>query len=872
MNENQSLHHYKLYDLSEDLISQICDYFFAKPLVICYPFPALSCISCSDYTSLISLVHTNRKLRDLVRNNTDLWSRCLFRFPCFLDCNLKLCKKLVMRCDENYANLKLPTFESYSKQKVDYYMGEVSYCPPIDDDSTLETIKEGKVPSTSTFIAQEKKNKIHHYSSCELELLDSYSEFVNVLCDTDSMDIYFEGFNPLPLELHKRKETHLTIGRYHEKFPHIRCASFRSQSNYVDCNYWFNSEIDFEKKNWWHEMEGIVVSYSSFFSLQDVLKRNLISKFTSEKKNEMKRVNMSINLGEGKSNVLLKNISNFVQSCPNIQVTTTVFAIETQCFSVLYQYLKRVSVTLKSAPEETIVLKDISLPHLKWLDFHGKYQEELNPTMQTLKLHHIKFDNVDAPILSYFELEHFELSVENQKLFPKLQTLELKYSKFRKDFLIDKHYDSLENLNVRSCVEDYNQKLDLYFDSKFHKLEVLKVSEARNIQALDLPKLDDVDISSSLSFHAKDCKLDRCNFNSVTESINIEQSSHPISTSFYMYRNPQFLSLSSPSCKSLSIFILQITDQSICEINVGEINHFSVQIHSISLLTINDPNNFLIFPYSSNIDNLDLSISNSNKNLLDLLVNNLKQVSTIRKIKFSNMSSDIWNQILSSISGKAQEYEVVEYINSDGLYMYCTRKLSNLSCEQTSNVTEKVNAILSNPGLMIASLTVYPEMKIPPPVESATLNSLTIMTNGNQKLINFPIDLQKLSNLETLNISQQTIFSNNATCILKSLTISSSQTVELDMALLPLLTNLKIETCYNLKLHYTKEIDNSKLNLIHINLIDTFNVEFPCWSLSSVKELCITKIKKTTLNTLIDSTRAKCLKVKMIHLPDKHVK
>ena len=91
-----------LTDLPEEVLATIFTNFMEKPHCICCPFPSLSCISCSDYTSLISLLHTSKKLREMIRNNNYLWSRCLFSLPCFLNVNLRPCQKIIslslMRC------------------------------------------------------------------------------------------------------------------------------------------------------------------------------------------------------------------------------------------------------------------------------------------------------------------------------------------------------------------------------------------------------------------------------------------------------------------------------------------------------------------------------------------------------------------------------------------------------------------------------------------------------------------------------------------------------------------------------------------------------------------------------------------------------
>ncbi|KAG2393484.1 hypothetical protein C9374_007015 [Naegleria lovaniensis] len=866
-----------LHDLPDEVISKICSYFFAQPLCISYPFPALSCISCSDFTSLISLIHTNRKLRDLIRNNVDLWSQCLFRYPCFFNNNLKMLKHIMIRCDQEFANLEVPSFEQCkANDSFDTYKRDSS---KIDDEKAFNYVLGKSMNEEGSDTTCH-----HHHYSCESQLLDFYADFVNVFCETQNMDIHFEGIIPLPEMLYKHSPpSDFMLKKYCERFSNIQYLTFTDHRDRVDCDYWFNREMGYSKKLWWYHLQGILVSYYEFRALQSASflkpKHSWISRLKPKKQSALKYLQHSISLGVGKSHVLLKELQDFERDHPNIKITSTIFGSDVQCFSVLSNYLKRVTLTLKEAREEPITLKNIKLSNLSWLDIH--YEPKTCPLLQ------IVFEDVNAPILDRLSSKQCNLTVvmtSADTYFPTLHSLILQQCKFSKPFWIDAHCDSLETLDLTFDSSNNTDLLDYYFNNSFKNLREVTIDYgSRTVELSDVHTLKRVRVRGVDVFEATNCGKADFNFHSMRKRISIHQKHLE---DIYINALPEcIITISAQECSTL---VLQ--QHSSSGITLSHLQH-SMNIEKISKLTmymtisneLDQEITLSLMPNASVIEKLDWSCYTSgSQDNLSLLLKFIQRFNFLKKLRLSNSHFNMLNNLIERLKTFDLPYliEEIEYDGSswfNGSSCYYTLNIPFSKDMQPLQTENSIASILSHPFLVrndfmrgVNDQTSH--------ISSSSLKNLNIYGSSDDPLFFTSSELPKLQfgdlpSLQTLKISQLKILDDLPTMnVLKELTISKCQQVKIDLSSFPFLHQFSAENCRNLSICCLDVNYGSKLKFMKIKNILELHVQLIAPEmLQQVRELVIVKIQSTTSNSIINVSKMSPPFLAILHLHETNI-
>ncbi|KAF0983911.1 hypothetical protein FDP41_007826 [Naegleria fowleri] len=866
-----------LYNLPDEVISKICSYFFAKPLCISYPFPALSCISCSDFTSLISLIHTNRKLRDLIRNNVDLWSQCLFRYPCFFNNNLKMLKHMMIKCEKKFSNLQVPSFEkcktieSFDTFKRDNYIS--------DDDKDFNYVI-GKTKKDEDSDTDTKTCQDHHYCACESQFLDYYADFVNVFCNTQNIDIHFEGIVPLPELLYKTSPpSDFMLKKYCERFPNIQYLTFTDHRERVECNYWFHREMNFSKNLWWYNLQGILVGYYEFRALKSAsfLKpnQNWLPLFKPKKESALKYLQHSISLGNGKSHILLKELQDFERDHPNIKVTSTVFGSDIQCFSVIYNYLKRVSLTIGDVTEEVCSLKNIKLLNLSWLDIIYKPNTSVSPLQ-------IVFDNVNAPMLERFNCEQCSLTVIDTQCFPRLNSLTLHQCKFSKQFWIDSHCDSLEKLNLHfdSGVTELS---DYYFNKCFKNFEELTIENgAKIIELCDIHTLKHVRVTGVDVFDANNCGKSEFDFQKVKLRTSISQQH--IDKIYLCSSQECVITISATECEQLNLsYYVSSTSSSsnIHSVNIEKISTLMINMNTRNHSDIETA--FSMIPSSSVVENLEWSCYNSSsKDSVSLLLECLQRFKSLRNLKLSNSNFKILHNLIEQLKTLCLPYHIenIEYSgsfwsNGSSCYFSLSIPFSNEMQSLLTHNDDSISSIMNHPYLIKNDFMrgVYDqECHI---ITSASLKNLNVYGSGNepQYFTELPqIQFGDLPNLQTLKLAHLKVVERlPAMNLLTELKISKCQEVSINLSAFPSLRQCIIENCKNLSISC---IDNykSKLKFLQIKNIQELNAQLSAPEmLQPVRELVIIKIKTITSNSIINVSNMRPPFLAVLHLDEKNI-
>ena len=897
----------RLDQVPEEIITSICSYFFAEPLLIVPPYPPLSCITCSDYKTIISLLHVNSKLRNLIRNNTDLWSSCLFRYPCFLNGSgpIKTEGKFLLRCAKEFANVSLPNYKKFTAKKSNFRMYSKEKENEVDEDEELDEVSGTKIVKMEEEeerepTEQEIENEDHckcskyHFYSNEEQLLDLYSQFVNLFCDTSNMTIYLEGVGPLPSSIYKQKpaDPQFMLRKYIQYFPHVRCVSLAYQRDYVESKYWFNGCAKFSAELMWNDLEGVYFNSSdemdNINEMFDEKKSTLqkITSFFGKKETQtvdtgaLKRVNFSMNLLTGKSHLIYDYLEEMTQTYPNIDFYCTIFASDVNSLKGIGKYLKRLTLTVDEASENAVTFNNLKLPNLSWLDLsfsktpYYSIDESKPPILQK-----IVFEDVEAPLLSHLSFYCCEVDTSNQKLyhFKSLEKFTFKKTTIDKNFWFNRHANTLKT------VEIYNHKdpNDYTFDDQFVKLNSITTTGVHGIYLHGLRKLSRVNTSKGDTLELRNCpSLSQVTFYEIQSSVIIDHSGYSAEVISCYSNAPPNLMIQTSYCKTLT---LPITggETSYWEVSVKRVTEMRIQISSSFNMGISQ-NVVLIHP-GTEIETLELNgtVTQTKQGEIEsVLRQNINNAKSITKF-FLNMIGTLHSPALFMVRDRIQELglETIEIsVSVSGVTGASVTPKTRLSLSQEGAFNEAINVpglkieeLFSCPHLFSLSLWLYRTEKFDlPKVQSSSLKDFT-MNGSNREGFYHPLELEfsQLKQLEKIKVDYMeklNIVALEDVVPLQDIVVTKTRQVEIDLSLLPKLKSLVIKTCGNVKLINSKNIP---LQLVKLTIRNVHQLTLDLSNMNQLKELSITKIRNYNPEFNVDTSHCKQLMLSIVHLPNK---